>query len=72
MTKQEKTKVTKKAKSIFNHFLFFTKNRDVALTCSLISVNELILNSEGEKMKFWQCVKMRILEYAIINNEKEI
>ena len=51
MTKQEKTKATKKAKSIYNHYLLFVKNNELAFTCSSIAINELIINSENGKKK---------------------
>lgn len=60
MTKQEKTKATKKAKSIYNHYLIFVKNNDLAYTCSSIAINELIINSENDQLKFWQNVKERL------------
>ena len=52
MTKQEKIKATKKAKRIYNYFLHFVKNNNIAYTCSLIAINELIVNSEKEKLIF--------------------
>ena len=73
MTKQEKTSVTKKAKSIYTHIDFITRNfndEELAYTISRIIVWYLILNSEGDKIKFWQNVLSRI--YSIAESEKKI
>ena len=65
MTKQEKTKVTKEAKSIFRHIDYLIRNNNdgnLALTLSRIMVSELILNSEGDKIKFWQRVQDKLFQ----------
>ena len=65
MTKQEKTKVTKEAKAIFRHIDYLIRNNndgDLALTLSRIMVSELILNSEGDKIVFWQRVDDKLFQ----------
>ena len=65
MTKQEKTQVTKKAKSIYTHIDFIIRNfndEELAHTISRIIVWHLILNSERDKIKFWQNVQDRLLD----------
>jgi len=65
MTKQEKTKATKKAKTIFWHIDYLIRNNDdgdLALTLSSKMVTELILNSEGDKIEFWQRVRDKLFQ----------
>lgn len=60
MTKQEKSSATKKAKLTYNHYFSLLKNQPLAFSCSLILINELIMNSENETLKYWQYVKERL------------
>ena len=60
MTKQEKTKATKEANRIYKLFLHNMKSHNLAFTGSIIALGLLIVNSEGEKVKFWQNVKERL------------
>ena len=73
MTKQEKTSVTKKAKSIYTYIDYIIRNRndeELAYTISRIIVNYLILNSDGDKIKFWQNVQDRICSIAYREKKK--